>query len=139
MSNPLVKMREMQKIMRELEASMQQLQTDPALKHELEFEQELQALLAKFDKTIHEAVQVVDPCFRIVEAGAKRTYKTKTPKDDGAPGNRAGKPNLYYLFKNPHTGEEVRTANILKKEVQEWISQYGKDEVLKWRTPDTAA
>lgn len=138
MTNPLVQMREMQRMMRELETSMQQLQTDPSLKRELEFEQELQALLAKFDKTIHEAVQVVDPSFRIVEAGAKRTYN-KSPKADATPGNRAGKPNLYYLFTNPHTGDVVRSANILKKEVQVWIGQYGKDEVLKWRTPDTAA
>lgn len=138
MTNPLVQMREMQKMMRELEASMQQLQGDPALKRELEFEQELQALLAKFDKTIHEAAQVVDPSFRVVEAGQKRTY-SKAPKGESAHASKTGKPNLYYLFTNPHTGDVVRTANILKKEVQEWINQYGKDEVLKWRTPDTAA
>jgi hypothetical protein len=140
-SNPLVKMREMQNAMRELETAMQALQADPSLRLELEFESDLQALLAKYDKTIHEAVQVVDPSFRVVEYGAKRTYKPKaeghTPGATGK-GTRNSAP-IFYLFKNPHTGEEVRSANILKKEVQVWINQYGKDEVLKWRSKDEAS
>ena len=139
MSNPLVKMREMQAAMRELEKAMQELQTDPTLKHELEFENELQALLAKFDKTIHEAVQVVDPSFRITsDAATKRVYQKRPTHDDqGNPikkqKKRADENTVYYMWTNPHSGQRVKAGNILNKEIQTWVQKYGKDEVLGWR------
>lgn len=140
MSNALIKMREMQAAMRELETAMEALQTDPSLRVELEFEADLQALLAKYDKTIHEAAKVVDPSFEVVvrTAGPKRVYKKRTDEHGNVlpnkPKTKPGAHTTYFLFTNPHTNEVVKAANILKQRVQEWIGQYGKDEVLSWRT-----
>lgn len=143
MTNPLVQMRELQKHMKEMELAMQALQADPSLKRELDFEAELQAVLAKYEKTIHEAVQVVDPSFRVVEGAAPKRPYGKRPTHD-ADGNllpkkskHAGPHTIYYDFKNPHTGETIKAANILKKGVRDWVAKYGKDEVLKWRSLST--
>lgn len=137
MTNPLVKMREMQAAMRELEAGMKALNDDPALRLELDFEKDLQAVLAKYSKTIHEAVQVVDPSFQVV-AKQKRPYTPRAPKDEHTKRERNSAP-IFYIFTNPHTGETVRSANTLKKELQPWISKYGKDEVISWKAPESAA
>lgn len=139
MSNPLIKMREMQAAMRELETAMQALQTDPTLRVELEFEADLQALLTKYDKTIHEAAKVVDPSFEVVvSTGPKRVYKKRVDEHGNPvlnkPKTKPGSHTTYFLFTNPHTGETVKAANILKAKVQEWIGQYGRDEVISWRT-----
>lgn len=143
-SNPLVKMREMQSAMQELEAAMRALQADPSLRRELEFETELQALLAKYDKTIQEAAQVVDPTFEVVVRKVGRTYKKRPTHDEhGNPlpkkSKHAGPFTKYFLFTNPHTQEVIRSANTLKKELQPWIAKYGKDEVVSWKTPETNA
>ncbi|WP_223518439.1 hypothetical protein [Pseudomonas sp. BF-R-21] len=139
MSNPLVKMREMQAAMRELETAMEALQTDPALRVELEFEADLQALLAKYGKTIHEAAKVVDPAFEVVVRKPGRTYNKRPTHDEhGNPlpnkGKKAGPHTKFFLFTNPHTNEVIKAANTLKKELQPWMQKYGKDEVLSWRT-----
>lgn len=139
MTNPLVKMREMQAAMRELEAGMKALQDDPSLRLELEFEKDLQAVLAKYSKTIHEAVQVVDPSFQVV-AKQKRPYTPRPKGENGEPVKRErNSAPIFYIFTNPHTGETVRSANTLKKELQPWISKYGKDEVISWKAPESAA
>lgn len=140
MTNPLVKMREMQALMASLQADIETLQHDPSLRAELEFESELQELLNKFGKTIYEAVQVVDPTLRITTAAPqKRVYKRRED-EHGHPvqskQKRAGEHTKYFLFTNPHTQEVVRAANILKKEVQVWIQKYGKEAVLSWRSED---
>lgn len=145
MTNPLVKMREMQTAMRELEAAMQALQSDPSLRVELEFESDLQALLAKYDKTIHDAAKVVDPTFEVVVRKAGRAYGPR-PRDEHGnilpPKKRKKHPDsnsVFFLFANPHTGEVVRAGNILNKVVKVWVEKYGKDEVLKWRSDEPRA
>lgn len=137
MSNPLVKMRELQAMMKAFEEEIQTLQANPQLKAELLFESELGDLLARHGKTIHEAVQTVDPSFYITTTPPRKTYKPRGGADgDGGPRKSKTKPGahtVWYDFTNPHTGESVRSANILKAKVQEWIQQYGKDVVLTWR------
>lgn len=138
MSNPLVKMRELQAQMQAFEQEIQELQANPQLKAELLFESEFKELLNRHGKSIHEAVLVVDPSYRLTMSSKTRKPYTKQPPKTDAQGQAGEKRErnsqpIYYLFTNPHTGQAVRSANILKKEVQEWIGQYGKDTVLTWR------
>lgn len=134
MTNPLVKMRELQALMKSFEQEIQTLQDNPQLKAELLFESELGDLLARHGKTIHEAVQVVDPSFHITTTPPRKTYKPRA-KDADHQGRSRNSPNTtWYLFTNPHTNEVVRTVNTLKKEVKAWIEQYGKEVVMSWRT-----
>src|SRR5215217_4198942 len=132
MSNPLTKMRELQALMASLQDEIQSLQNNPQLKLELQFETELRELLKKHDKSIQEAVQVVDPSFRIVSGPVRKSHHKKA--DDQATSRGKSSANTqWYNFRNPHTGEVVRAANILKAKVQEWIHEHGKEEVLSWR------
>jgi len=133
-------MRELQAQMKAFEQEIQELQANPQLKAELAFESELRELLKTHGKTIHEAVQTVDPSFQIVVRGKKAVTRPRDEHGNLIPGKskKAGPNTVWYAFKNPHTGEVVRAANILKKEVKEWIGQYGKDTVISWRTPAPA-
>lgn len=133
MSNPLVKMRELQSMMKAFEQEIQALQENPQLKAELLFESELSELLARHGKTIHEAVQTVDPSFHITTTPPRKAYKPRDQKS-GESRSRNSPDTTWYLFTNPHTGQSVRTVNTLKKEVKEWVQKYGKDVVMTWRT-----
>jgi 2,3-bisphosphoglycerate-independent phosphoglycerate mutase len=84
MSNPLIQMRQLREQQRQLEEAIRNLENNPQLKAELEFETEFRALLSKHGKTLEEAVQVMDPDLRLVTSavleGRKLRAKRRTPE-----------------------------------------------------------
>lgn len=114
LSNYLEKKRLMEKLADEL----RQLEEDTGLKQELEFEADIKALLKEYDFTAKHAFNVIaaaDPSLDLnatsTSDGPKRKMKT---------------------FKNPHTGEIVKTRGGNQKTLNEWRKEYGAETVASW-------
>lgn len=118
LSNYLEKKRLMDKLAEEL----RQLEEDTGLKRELQFEADIKALLKEYDFTAKHAFNVlaaVDPSLAPNAAsradGPKRSMKT---------------------YKNPHTGEIVKTRGGNQKTLNEWRKEYGAEAVASWEQTD---
>ena len=108
-------------LMEKLSEELQQLEQDQALKRELEFEDKIRALMKEYDKSPKQFLQVlgaIDPSI----AGAKA---------EASAGGRAKRPLKTY--KNPHTGEVVKTRGGNHKTLNEWRDKYGKEAVQSWQ------
>lgn len=105
-------------LMEQLANELEKLEDDQSLKMDLEFEQEVKALMEKFDKSPKDVLQiisVIDPSLAPAAGGdnrAKRAMKT---------------------YKNPHTGEVVKTRGGNHKTLKEWREKYGADMVASWK------
>ncbi|AMQ87958.1 MULTISPECIES: histone-like nucleoid-structuring protein, MvaT/MvaU family [Marinobacter] len=108
-------------LMEKLAAELEQLEKDQALKGELEFENKVRALMKEYDKSPKDVLQIlaaIDPSI----AGAKA---------DASTGTRAKRPMKTY--KNPHTGEVVKTRGGNHKTLNEWREKHGKEAVQSWQ------
>jgi len=39
-----------------------------------------------------------------------------------------------FIYRNPHSGEQVEASSTRNAIITAWIEQYGRDVVLEWRT-----
>jgi len=108
-------------LMEKLAAELEQLEKDQALKGELEFENKVRDLMDEYNKSPKDFLQIllaIDPSI----AGVKADVST---------GTRAKRPMKTY--KNPHTGEVVKTRGGNHKTLNEWREKYGKEAVQSWQ------
>lgn len=108
-------------LMEKLSEELRQLEQDQALKSELEFEDKVRGLMKEYDKSPKHVLQIlsaIDPSV----AGAKAEV---------ASGTRAKRPMKTY--KNPHTGDVVKTRGGNHKTLNEWREKYGKEAVQSWQ------
>lgn len=103
---------------KELQQRLQSLEADDRLKQELEFEQKLRALMAEYNKSERDVIEVLDP-----NAGKSRAVPAST-------GKRAAR--AMKVFKNPHTGEVVETKGGNHKVLKAWKEQWGAEAVNSW-------
>lgn len=111
---------EKKNLMQKLAEELEKLEDDQALKQELEFESRVKDLMKEFDKEPRDVLQilaVIDPNL----PGADTAV---------AAGGRAKRPLRTY--KNPHTGEVVKTRGGNHKTLKEWREKWGKEEVQNW-------
>ena len=148
MTNPLIQMRQLIAQQKELEEAIRNLQNNPGLKDELAFEEELRAVLAKYGKSLEDAVAVMDPELRLVRGAATKAYKVRrprrTPEELAAAGvarrpGSVGKDRVeapvadVFQYTNPHNGETIVTANVgLHRQGKLWVAEHGKDTVKSW-------
>ncbi|BEH15182.1 histone-like nucleoid-structuring protein, MvaT/MvaU family [Marinobacter shengliensis] len=108
-------------LMEKLAAELEQLEKDQALKGELEFENKVRDLMSEYKKSPKDFLQIllaIDPSI----AGVKADIST---------GTRAKRPMKTY--KNPHTGDVVKTRGGNHKTLNEWREKYGKEAVQSWQ------
>lgn len=108
-------------LMEKLAEELQQLEQDQALKGELEFEKKVKGLMKEFNKAPRDVLQIlsaIDPS--VVGGKASETGAT-----------RAKRPMKTY--KNPHTGEVVKTRGGNHKTLNEWREKHGKEAVQSWQ------
>jgi len=108
-------------LMEKLSEELAQLEQDQALKSELEFENKVRELMKQYNKAPKDVLQIlsaIDPSV----AGAKADTST---------GTRAKRPLKTY--KNPHTGEVVKTRGGNHKTLNEWRQKHGKEAVQGWQ------
>ena len=108
-------------LMEKLSEELAKLEQDQALKSELEFENKVRDLMKKYDKSPKDVLQIlgaIDPSI----SGAKA---------DTASGSRPKPPMKTY--KNPNTGEVVKTRGGNHKVLNEWRQKHGKETVQSWQ------
>lgn len=108
-------------LMEQLAAEINQLENDQALKQELAFESRVRELMEEFDKSPKQVLRIltaIDPSI-----GGAKAESTASP--------RAKRPMKTY--KNPHTGEEVKTRGGNHKVLNEWRQKHGKETVQSWQ------
>lgn len=134
----LAALRQMQAELEAKEQQIKALQSDPRVKADLAFEHDVIEVLNKHGRSLADAVQLIAP---------ELLKKQRQPRERGPDGEpvkrpytRKAEPNgqptqPLMLYKNPHTGEEVKARNILRNPLPEWCAKWGKDTVKTWKTP----
>lgn len=108
-------------LIEKLSEELQQLEQDKSLKRELDFEEKVRGLMNEYDKTSKDVLEVlaaIDPSV----SGAKTNANG---------GTRAKRPLKTY--KNPHTGEVVKTRGGNHKTLNEWRDEYGREAIHAWQ------
>ena len=109
-------------LMEKLAAELEQLEKDQALKRELEFEKKVRGLMKEYDKSPKDVLQIlsaIDPSITAAKA------------ETASAGSRPKRP--LKIYKNPHTGEVVKTRGGNHKTLNEWRDKYGKEAVQSWQ------
>lgn len=114
----LAEYRAAEKALQEQLAQLEYLKNDDGLKKEIEFEQQLQDLMSKYDKTLRDIIAILDP-----HTGAS----TSAP---AAPKRR--RPRVVKVYQNPHTGEVIETKGGNHRGLKNWKIQYGAETVDSW-------
>jgi len=110
------------KLMAQLQEELQALEESEVVKKEQALVDDLKGVLEKHDRSPREvldALKVIDPSIS--------KYLGESGK--GAP--RAKRPMLVY--KNPNTGEVVKTRGGNHKTLKEWRDKYGPETVQSWK------
>ena len=106
-------------LLEKLSDELNKMEQDQTLKSDLEFEDKVKGLMDEYKKSPKDVLQIlgaIDPSV----AGAKVEA-----------GTRAKRPLKTY--KNPHTGEVVKTRGGNHKTLNEWRQKYGKEAVQGWQ------
>lgn len=120
MSSALAKYRSTQEAIAQLRAELQLMESDDALKRELEFESKVKALLEEYAFTPAKALAVIYP---------ERTQAVTEGKQA-----KVRRPRKLSVYVNPHTNEVVETKGGNNNILKGWSEQYGKDVVKGWKT-----
>lgn len=101
-------------------AELEAMKGNSELQKEIEFETKLRDLLAKYDYSLRDIINILDP---------QSNRRTATPAASEKAPRRARQIKQY---KNPHNGEIIETKGGNHKLLKEWKAQYGADEVEGW-------
>lgn len=108
-------------LMEKLAAELEKLEEDQALKGELEFENKVRDLMKEYKKSPKDVLQIlsaIDPSIGAAKGEAGSASRPKRPMK---------------TYKNPHTGEVVKTRGGNHKTLNEWRNKYGKEAVQSWQ------
>lgn len=112
---------EKKRLMEKLADELNKLEEDQGLKQELQFEADLKALLEKNGFSAQHAATVlfaIDP--------------TLNPASPSLASKKSTRPIKTY--KNPHTGEQVKTRGGNQKTLNAWRTEYGREVVATWES-----
>lgn len=104
-----------------LQAEVKELESSEELKKELKFKGVLEKLMDQYSKSAKDTAKVlaeIDPS--IAKAAGNGSGKVRKPRET-------------MVYKNPHTGEVIKTKGANTKTLKAWREKYGADEVAKWR------
>jgi len=117
----LAEFRQLEKHLAEQLHALEALKGDVGLKKEIEFETKLRALLAEYNYSLQNVINLLDP------QGSRRALAI-----DNKAGSR--KPRSVKIYKNPHTGEVVETKGGNHKTLKQWKAEHGAGTVESWLT-----
>lgn len=117
----LAEFRQLERHLAEQLAALEAMKGDEGLEQEIEFETKLRALLGEYKKSLKDVIAIIDP-----QTGAKGG------RAPGAPLKRTRKARAVKMYKNPHTGEMVKTKGGNHKTLKAWKAEYGSDVVESW-------
>lgn len=114
----LAEFRAAEKALQEQLAQLENLKNDAGLKREIEFEQHLHKLMATYDKSLRDIVDILDP--------------NPVPYTTAAPGPKRRRARVMKVYHNPHTGELIETKGGNHRGLKSWKEQYGVSTVDSW-------
>ncbi|PKM28795.1 MAG: transcriptional regulator [Gammaproteobacteria bacterium HGW-Gammaproteobacteria-11] len=109
----LAQYRALQREISELEEKQRKMQANSKLAREIEFEEEIKALIDKYDMNMSEVLQILSPQDTPALPGTRKARKVKR-------------------YKNPHTGEVIETKGGNQKTLKAWKEEHGSDVVEAW-------
>lgn len=106
-----------------MQAELEQLETQlnnlskssDSVKKALAFRSELNELLEKHNFKYDDLIEML-------QIKTSKTERKRTRK--------------YFIYRNPHTGEVVKTKGGNQKTLKEWREKYGADKVDSWKEED---
>jgi DNA-binding protein H-NS len=114
----LAEFRAAEKALQEQLAQLEHLKNDAGLQKEIEFEQQLKALMSTYDKTLRDIITILDP-------------HSATPGSTPA-GPKRRRARVVKVYRNPHTGEVIETKGGNHRGLKYWKEQYGIATVNSW-------
>lgn len=126
MANKLKELRTKEALLNKLKAELSALENDRELKADLKLRGEIEALLKKYKRPVSHLAILFD--FDSATAVTKRRGKAK-PAAEPARTRRRRKLKVY---KNPHTGETVKTRGGNHRVLKAWKAEHGSEVVESW-------
>ncbi|WP_313660144.1 histone-like nucleoid-structuring protein, MvaT/MvaU family [Pseudomonas coleopterorum] len=102
-------------------AELEALKNDDGLKKEMEFESKLRNLLAEYNFSLRDVIDILDP-------QASNRKSAVAPAAEKA----TRKPRQVKVYKNPHSGEFIETKGGNHRTLKSWKSEFGADVVESW-------
>lgn len=109
-----------EQMLKQLTEELHKMENDQRLKSELEFKEKLESLMAEFNKSAADVIDLLNP---------KPASSAAAAKSGGTGARRKRKLKIY---KNPNTGEVVETRGGNQKTLKAWKDEYGNDTVESW-------
>lgn len=116
----LAEFRELEQKLAAQLAELEALKGSSELQKEIEFEEKLRDLLARYGFSLRDVISILDP-------QSSRRSGVAAPVEKSARRARQVK-----QYKNPHNGEIIETKGGNHKLLKEWKKQYGAEEVENW-------
>lgn len=113
----LAEFREAERLLKEQLALLEKLKSDGGLKKELEFKDQLQALMDEYGMNLRNVIEILDP---------------QTPTGAAASPTPQRRSRQLKVYKNPHNGETIETKGGNHKTLKAWKQQYGAETVESW-------
>ncbi|MDI5891804.1 DNA binding protein [Halomonas sp. LR5S20] len=109
--------------MKELAEKLKKMEEDPRLQAEIEFKNQLEALMKEYDKSAADVLSLLRP---------------DSAGDSGQKGQGQRRKRKLKIYKNPNTGEVVETRGGNQKTLKAWKEEHGDETVESWlvRTED---
>lgn len=109
----------------QLQQEIQKMEEDKELRQELDFKEDLNQLMQKYNKSAKDMLEVL----ATMDSSVRNRIE-----QGGSSGNSDGrKKRPLKTYRNPHTGEVVQTRGGNHKTLNAWRKQYGKEEVARWQ------
>ncbi len=105
-----------------LKNELENLSRDEALKADLAVKEEVQAVLEKYSRQPEDLIVLFD--LASAEPGKKPI--------SAASKDKRRKPRALKIYRNPHSGEVVKTRGANHKVLKAWKVQYGAEAVEGW-------
>ena len=118
----IAEFRQTEEAIKELRARLESMQSDPRLVRELEFADELKALMERYDRNSTAVLNALFP---------DGNYPGARKRQDEPKQRRA---RVVKTYTNPHTQEVIVTKGGNHKVLKEWKAQWGADVVESWAT-----
>ena len=119
MPSSLQKYVEKERLLKQLQEEIKQLEGDQAFQRELEFKNELEKLMNEFDKTAADVIELLKP-------------SQTTQRNDPQPAGTGRRKRKLKIYKNPNTSEVVETRGGNHKTLKAWKEEHGDETVESW-------
>lgn len=102
-----------------LQEELEKLQSDPRLQKAIQFQNDVNELMVKYEISIDDAVKIIKP-------------ELADKQQNGIPVKKKNKKRRLKLYTNPHTGETLETRGGNNKIIQSWKEKHGEEDVNSW-------